>query len=483
MIQRLPVVAFSVLTALFLWSLPSRIVFSQTQQDEPSAENTSASATPAESSAQSPASPTLTQPPLDPMVARIDMTLKLRGEVIDTIAKGDLMTIVSEREKDFVILTLNGKKGAIAKSDAIRLGDSLPVYEDLIAQEPTNGRLFTLRASAHWAMGDAQKALADYDQAIELGYTSSHAYASRGLFLSAMGEPEKAIADFTKAIDADPKDEVSYMNRASVYMATGDYEKATEDYSSALKFRSENPVLYSQRAVAYKLQGKLEDSLKDYDQAIAIVDKDISAWMGRGFVKFQLGRFQAAVDDFSKVIEMAPQSAVAFNNRGFNYQQLKQFDKALADYQRATELAPRYILALQNRAWLLTACEQADLRNPTTAVETAKIVNEISEYKDINDLTLLGAAFASAGDFETAIGWQEKAIEIANAEQKVVAEKILALYQDKKPINPNLLEQSLADTSAAADGTNTNPAAGKANTDADAAEKKEANPDQKDTSR
>jgi tetratricopeptide (TPR) repeat protein len=450
------------LTLLFLVSFLSipAFVFSQekTQEVNTTEKAAQANSAGAEKGSEAPAA----QAPLDPMVARIDMTLKLKDAVIDTITKGDLMTIVAEREKDYVIQTLKGKKGAVAKSNAVKLEESLPIYDELILEAPEDGRLYTLRASAHWAMGDGPKALADYDKAIDLGYNAPHAYASRGLFLSAMGESQKAIADFSKAIEGDAKDEVSYMNRASVYMAIGEYSKATEDYSAALKVRSENPVLYSQRAVSYKLQGKLNEALADYDKSIELVEKDISAWMGRGFVKFQMGKHQAAVDDFSKVIELAPQSAVAFNNRGFNYQQLKEYQKALDDYKRAVELAPRYVLALQNRAWLLTVCEKEELRDPASAVEIAQIVNEISEFKDISDLTLMAAAFACADDFETAVGWQEKAIAIATPEQKVLAEKILALYQDKKKIDPSLLEQSQVDTQAA---TNDKPSAEKPSAD------------------
>ncbi|MEZ6136627.1 MAG: tetratricopeptide repeat protein [Pirellulaceae bacterium] len=376
----------------------------------------------------------------EPVVARMEMKLTLDKQVIDTIQKGDLLTVLAVREKSLVIQTFNGFKGAVAKTNAAKLAESVAIYDDLIAETPEDGRRYTLRASAHWATGDAVKALADFDKAIELGYDEAHAFASRGLFHAASGNYEAAIADYTTAIEKDPKDDVPLMNRASVYMATGKYELAIEDYTSAIELKPENPVLYSQRAVALKLLNKPNEAIEDYSRTLKLVENDVSALMGRGFLKFQLGEHAAAIDDFGRVVKLAPENALALNNRGYNYQLLKKFDLALADYRRATELAPGYLLALQNLAWLLTTCENKDLRDAAVAIEIAKKVCEITEFKNLSDLTLLAAAHAEAGEFETAIGWQEKVIELASDEQKLAFGKILALYQDKQPLDLKLLE-------------------------------------------
>lgn len=377
-----------------------------------------------------------------PLVARLEMKLTLNKEVIDVIEKGDLLTVLSEREKSYVIQTFNGHKGAVAKVNAVPLAESVEIYDELIEENPDVGRLYTLRAGAYWAIGKAEEALADYSEAIDRGYDEAHAFSSRGLFYASTGRLNEAIEDYTTAIDKDKKDEISLINRASVFMSKGDYAKAAQDYTLASKLRPENPILYSQRAVANKLMGKLEDALADYDQTIELAPKDVAAHMGRGFIKFQLGQHEPAIEDFTKAIELSPQSAVAVNNRGYNYQLLGRHQEALADFARAVELAPRYVLALQNKGWLLTICEERDLRDPVEAIKTAEAICELSEYKNASDLTLLAAAHASAEEFDAAIGWQEKAIELATDQQKSVSQNILRLYQNELPLDPRLLDSS-----------------------------------------
>lgn len=386
----------------------------------------------------------------EPVVARVEMKLTLNEKVIDTIEKGDLLTVTGERGDSYIIQTFNGQKGSVAKVNVARLAESVGVYDELIEANPKEGRLYTLRAGANWAIADNEKALADFNKAIELGYEEAHAYSSRGLFQAAIGEYDAAILDYTKAIEKDPKDEVPLVNRASVYMSMGKYEDASQDYTKAIAINDKSAVYFQQRAIAQKLLGNIDKAVEDYDKAISMEPSNVAAWMGRGFIKFQTGKAQEAIDDFSKVIELAPGTAVAFNNRGYNYQLLKQFDKADKDFKEALKLAPKYALALQNRGWLLTTCEDESIRDANAAVEIAKTVCELSEYKDVSDLTLLAAACALKKEFAEAIGWQEKVIELAAEPQKGVAKKILELYQKNEPLDPKLLEvDEAADASSA----------------------------------
>jgi ferric-dicitrate binding protein FerR (iron transport regulator) len=54
--------------------------------------------------------------------------------------------------------------------------------------------------------------------------------------------------------------------------------------------------------------------------------------------------------------------------------------------------------------------------------------------QDTRDLHALAAASAESGDFDSAIKWQETAIELQEHERnKEAARRVLGLYQDRKP--------------------------------------------------
>lgn len=395
-------------------------------------------------------------PLAEPVVARIEMKLAVDEKVVDVIAKGDLLTVLEEREEDYVILTHDGSKGAVDKVNAVRIAESASIYTDLIQRNPEEGRYYTLRASAWWALGNVEKALDDFNRAIKLGYEEAHAYTSRGLFHAEMGNFDEAIADYDKSLEIDPEAIAPIINRAAVHMSRGDYDKAAADYGLVLEKRENSASILHQRAIALKADGKLDEAVADFDTLLQINPKDRAAAMGRGYIRYQQQDHQAAIEDFSVAIALNKKDAVAFNNRGYNRCQIAQYAEALADYDTAIGLAPKYALALQNRAWLLATATDENVRDPAAAVESAKAACDVTNYTAVGDLSALAAALAAEGKFDEAVGWQEKVVEMVADPYRDFAEKMLDRYQNERPFAPdpdkaNAEEREAAEKKAAAE--------------------------------
>lgn len=376
-------------------------------------------------------------PPSEPVVARMEMRLVIGEDVENVIHKGDLLTVLEEREDDYVIVTHDGVRGAVDKVNAVRIAESGDIYTELIEEFPEEGRYYTLRASSWLALDQPDKALADFDKAIDMGYQEAHAFSSRGLFHASKGDYEKAIADYNEALKIDPESPAPLINRAAARMGQRKFELAIDDYSEALARVGDRPSqvrsLLRQRAIAYKAAGQFDKAVEDYETLLADDPADFSALMGRGFIHFRTGDQQAAIEDFSKAIELRPEEPVAWNNRGFNRFQIGLHAEALADYDEAIRLQPKYALALQNRAWLLATTDQQDLRDPQAAIKSAREACKLTNYENVTDLAVLAAALAAAGEFDEAVGWQEKVVAMTAEGEQENARKTLTRYQQEKP--------------------------------------------------
>jgi len=77
---------------------------------------------------------------------------------------------------------------------------------------------------------------------VTTGYGPADVYHSRGVAYARKGELDKAIADFDKAIELDPNFEEAYCNRGVAYVQKGEVEKAISDLEKCIEL-SDDPEL------------------------------------------------------------------------------------------------------------------------------------------------------------------------------------------------------------------------------------------------
>ena len=111
-----------------------------------------------------------------------------------------------------------------------------------------------------------------------------------------------------------------------------------------------------------------------------------------------------------------------------------EFEQAIEDYSQAIRIDPKNSLALNNRAWLWAVCPDAKFRDGARAVESATRACELTNWKSANNVDTLAAACAEAGDFDSAIRWQEKAQPLfPDDETRARGKERLNLYKLGKP--------------------------------------------------
>ena len=107
--------------------------------------------------------------------------------------------------------------------------------------------------------GQAEQAVAEYDEAVELDPRYAEAYYWRGAPHLALGNLEEAVNDHATAIFINP--------RYGTATLLEPYESALTNYDAALNRDPEDAGAYAARALAYAIFGREDASLEDMRQA------------------------------------------------------------------------------------------------------------------------------------------------------------------------------------------------------------------------
>ena len=111
----------------------------------------------------------------------------------------------------------------------------------------------------------------------------------------------------------------------------------------------------------------------------------------------------------------------------------KRFGEALEDYHTALRLNPDRTEVLNEIALIRAGAPDPQLRDGNEAVQLATRACNLTDYKNHEYLGTLAAAYAEAGDYETAIKWQNQAVEIAPEDAKKQAQEQLRKYRQREP--------------------------------------------------
>ena len=197
---------------------------------------------------------------------------------------------------------------------------------------------YSNRGIAHDNLGQYQRAIEDYREAIRLKPDYAEAYNNRGAAYHNLGQKQRAIEDYNEAIRLKPDHADAYYNRGITYRELGQYQLAIEDYNEAIRLKPDAVDAYYNRGIAYYNLGQKQRAIEDYNEAIRLKPDYVDAYYNRGLTYRELGQYKLAIEDYTETIRLKPDYAKAYAQRGFAY--LKQGNNHLgcSDIQKACEL-------------------------------------------------------------------------------------------------------------------------------------------------
>jgi tetratricopeptide (TPR) repeat protein len=233
-------------------------------------------------------------------------------------------------------------------------------------------RIYVIKGRRHFAAGQYQEAVADYQHAIRLSPTFARAYVELGDAYRQSARYDEAEKAFKKAISfAD--ESCASCGLGVTYWKSGRYVDAEKAFKRAMELNPND-------SCAYDWSGRMYYDLGRYQEAVEVFQQEIKLWpnvngylfLGNAYTYSE--RPGDAVNAYRQAIRLKPDEVMAYTQLGVAYDYLKRYGEAIEAYQQAIRLKPNdakahYGLA---RAYLAIGDKRA-------AFEQAEIASGLDE--------------------------------------------------------------------------------------------------------
>ncbi len=354
-------------------------------------------------------------------------------------------------------------RAALERDSARRLEDLTAAIE----AKPDDPVPYRLRGALLADLGRVDEALADLNQALQLEPDDALTWQVKGMILAKAQRYEEALACFEKVRELAPSATAPLLEKARILGLQTKFEEALQRLNEVVESDPENIAALLLRASVMAELKRDAEALQDVDRALSLdpnlslalrlrvsllvrleklgeaartlarlrelEPEDANLLLQQGILEAGLGRPRKAIALLTQYLETHPEDSLALIARGNSFISIGKHAEALADFEKALPLAGHDATFLNNFAWILCTSPDDHLRDGRRALELAQKACELLEFKAAFALSTLAAAYAELGDFQKAMEWVQKAVELAEGEEKEHIQKELECYRQGKP--------------------------------------------------
>lgn len=286
--------------------------------------------------------------------------------------------------------------------------NNMGLAEDYLSKaeeaNPSNPLFYVQRGSFYDAIGEYDKAAADYVHALVYDGNNSAAIASLNVLTTK--DFNAVIAAISNTVDNVQDKGFFYFLRALIYKNNWHYTASIKDWNTILaeKYFYTHSIFYN-RAYCYFHLGQFEYALNDIDMAISLNADDLSYHILKAEIYRVMGEYDSATRELSMAATFNPTDLGVLQQSGILAAEQGDYDKALRYYNDAilnnADDAYSYLL----RAYLY------ELSGDTTMAANNYETIASMPKPLANVYSLRGFALARLGRVDEANAWLKAALD------------------------------------------------------------------------
>jgi tetratricopeptide (TPR) repeat protein len=297
--------------------------------------------------------------------------------------------------------------------------------------------------------GQTQKALAYYNDALQLQPDFAQAHYSLGMLLAGQGRLAEAAEHYQKAVESYPEFPEAHHGWAVALWRLNKPNQAIEHFRTALEQRPEYPESLQDLGAALAQQGKLDEAAEHFERLVRLQPRNLMAYRylslalaGQRKMAEAIRYYEIALNINSNFPPLREELARMCTDYALSLVQQGRLDQAVPYWTRAVQLKDELVEVHNYLAWFMAVDEKAGFHDPARAALHGERACQLTGYKQADVLDSLAVAYAASGEFLRAVETAQKALQVAqDTGQQKLAEGIrqrLELFQSQRPYRERL---------------------------------------------
>lgn len=213
---------------------------------------------------------------------------------------------------------------------------ALTTCKALIDYDKKNAKAYFLRGCIYQKEEDREKAVNDYQKALETSGNNYEIYVSVYESLKSAGWDSEAEEVLERALKLEAEETKDYRERGHIYLLQGDYENARKELDKAINQKDVKSLLYM--AQVYEAEGNSKQAKALYESYVDKNGSDISALVVLGDMQMEAGNYSQAVEFYQQALKAGEPS----NEQQIRRNEIIAYEQML-DFAAAREKMESYI--------------------------------------------------------------------------------------------------------------------------------------------
>lgn len=237
----------------------------------------------------------------------------------------------------------------LIKFNLKRYDEAVYSFHKALKLKPNDSTYYNL-AKAYLEHGNLERAIKNFDEAINLSDNNSKYYFEKGKALEKKGQYDKALESIDDAIILDSNNYTYLKTKAILLYKLKNYSKAENFFGKCLSSHSADDEIWFYKAMSLIKKDEFEKALDSLDQAVKLNNKNFRYFFEKGRCHQKLQQYEKALDSYKLALRIDDKQGNVWYLAGKVDIKLGNYKHAIACLKRANTLNPESL-----RGWIALA--------------------------------------------------------------------------------------------------------------------------------